>query len=513
MAHFSIRSGVGAYSKLPIVLVVIAALGFSALTGLAVGYAGPNIGLALVGALIGGCCFFLPMSMLMWVLMFLTVFLAGLLDYYARAGTAGYWGAVGIAIIILFRIPFEMFALGRSDRGFAGLGMSMTLVLIVLYLLLLLTTTIINGSPLDQVVSSMKNQLPYWAVTFVVASGALSKETLSKYWKALIWISVVQLPFTIHQHFFVAATRTVNADTSFDAVTGTFGGNPEGGGPNIVLVQYVLIAAILAISLMRAKSMSVGRAALIVVVSLASMLLGEVKAILILIPFNVVIVFWDVIRRSFARAIGFAIVMSAFLGVTVYAYNAMYWSSQSYSSGNFSVDLERNMEYFFDPRDINLKTGEVGRIASMALWSSDHSIDPARRFIGFGAGAAKHGSAIALGTMARKYYPLWVDATLVSQLLWEVGIIGFVLFTAIIVMACRECSKALRSGLLPPREQAQGVATLATLGTCLFLIPYSNGMLYFVSSEWLLAFTVGYAVFLHRTVKKTRLANVAVARG
>jgi hypothetical protein len=162
-------------------------------------------------------------------------------------------------------------------------------------------------------------------------------------------------------------------------------------------------------------------------------LMGEVKAILFWLPFGI---FWVVRRRALRNVIAFmtfACLSVVFMGGTYTAYKTMYWGAAHGKDDTLGEKFDSISAYVIDPNNINYKTGEVSRGASLMLWYKDLVPTTMERLVGYGPGASAISSATGLGVVAKRYQPLGIAATAVATLLWDVGLSGTIAYLTFLV--------------------------------------------------------------------------------
>ncbi|VTP62733.1 Uncharacterised protein [Leclercia adecarboxylata] len=75
----------------------------------------------------------------------------------------------------------------------------------------------------------------------------------------------------------------------------------------------------------------------------------------------------------------------------------------------------------------------MGRFTSLLFWAQHNDLSglPGTLF-GYGLNATNSGSSVSPGFL-HQYYNLYLDSTSLSMLLWEVGIVGTLLFVGLFI--------------------------------------------------------------------------------
>lgn len=285
--------------------------------------------------------------------------------------------------------------------------------------------TFINCPSLPVFLVGLKIYLPFFLLTFVVANlrdpGALCERAEN----FLLILPFIELPFVLHQHYFIM--RAGGSIGNWDAVVGTFGGNPEGGGASPVLMLYCILSILTATGMMTARRLSISKALIVVSANLVIILHAEVKAFFLLMPLAFAIQHWRaVISRPLTTVLFAAIIAGGIYGIQHF-YFSTYLTNSYYETHSL-------WEQVFDPDAINDTTGEVGRFASVAFWQAN-SGDLLHMLAGYGVAATRVKSIVALGVLGERFWPLNIAATSAAALLWESGLIGATLFFATLASA------------------------------------------------------------------------------
>lgn len=405
------------------------------------------------------------------------------------------WVATGMGILFVFRVLMDM-ALRRRSKDYvkpepvAG-GV---LVATLLYLAVYGISVFMNRPGTGQLISAVKSNLPMFGILATFYWFYWKPEKMEKLWKLTIWILLIQLPVTFYQHFFIMSQR----QRGWDSVVGTFGGTPLVGGLSWLAAFFVIIAMAYVLACWNRGVMR-GRTALwICLAGLGVILLGEVKASFLWMPFCAFIVLRKRILKNMMSTLAFGMTTVVLLGGIYTAYKTFYWAEATTQPRTYE---EQAMEdsYFFDPNNINWRTGEIGRIASLALWADDRAASLPTRLVGYGPGASKGAGPVGGGgPVAKRYKPLSIDATAAAMLLWDTGLLGLLSFSGIMVCGVLVGLRYIRRGEGSPRQMAMAEASTAALCLFLTMLIYNRTLLDEPTVQLLFFFCLGCVVQLSR---------------
>ncbi|NHQ90910.1 hypothetical protein [Janthinobacterium lividum] len=429
-------------------VIVILALFMGAIIGLD----SPVLVTLFGGAIFVALVFFMLNAYQLLLAVFVLTFLVQGSAVYFLSNRQAPWVVVGLtalfALRALMELMFSRTGKVKPDTGTADTGVMVSLLV---YAMCFCASTVLNRPSTAQLIVAIKSSWPMFGLLLAFAWGRWHPERLSRLWWILIVVAMVQLPVTIYQHFFISSGRTFAAH---DAVVGTFGGNPLGGGNSALLVMFVIAVMSYSLALWNRGLMTGMRAGLICAVCLAVILLGEVKAAFIWMPIALFFVLRKRIMKNLLTLIWYGL-LAVVLGGTIYlTYNALYWGKQLDSQHTLSGKLKAGGGYFFDPNSVSYETGEVGRGASIAIWAQDHLATTPTRLIGYGPGAVKSGPGLGAGPLYQRFAPLHVDSIAISVLLWDLGLVGCLAYVSMMLFGIRAGWRYVKEARGSPLQMA-----------------------------------------------------------
>lgn len=382
--------------------------------------------LVLAISIFAAIAIFLKAETVFWLNAITIFIVSGVLKFYAGSDAAVQ--AVYFTSVIVFVHINILSKKADQSHGYGINSRPLFLVFLVYFFIILLASSISNNLIITQLLTGFKNYCAIWLLFFSTLRLLRDKNFLLRLENAVIAISLIQVPFVIQQ----AMTYR-----NWDSVVGTYGGTPEGGGASGLLMFFSVVAVTIAISKWQSGRLKFVHLLCIVCANLFVVGAAEVKAFIFLLP---TALFVQQIRMLFRRPVVFVTLIFACMAVSwglVHVYEVTY---QLRAPGRIQLSSEErildSLSYFWDQRNINWETGEVGRGASLNLWLNDAQTDPVRTLFGYGAGASRSKSSVVTGSVAQRFSPLDIASTAIAQLLWDTGVIGTSLFILSLFSSC-----------------------------------------------------------------------------
>lgn len=467
--------------------VLTVAIALSILGGMAA-----STGSALVvGAFIGvGVTAFLAFapSYLFAVTMFFSLAIAGLAEFYFGIGQANWIPSLlGFALLAMAGLARGEIA-RRPNRAFLpSVGW-----LVAGYFFILLFASILNANTLFQLVAGVRNYLPFIGVFLALQSFANSDKNLKTWVNSLLLIGIIQFPFALHQAIFIAPMREKSLAAvggGGEAIVGTFGGNPMGGGYTGEMAIFVLLASLLAIAL--APTMRHGKALALVMSAFAigCVALAETKIVFVLTPIAVTMVFWEELRASPRRFFGLLAAISVVLGCLAAVYAWRFW-------GKGPGEFWHAFTYSFDP-NFMVDRLHRGRVAALIHWWENNAVqfDFFHAFLGYGMASTLEASRILGEGSAVKVFGLGLDAHAASKLLWDGGLVGFGGFCWLIARTAWNAHRLIGQHSIPIFHHNVLKTARAAMLCFAVILPYQVSVVGGAPMQFLFWFFIGYVEF------------------
>lgn len=489
IGHIRPRTSVQAPAGIVVGLIALFA-------GLLIGVGGPVVGAALAAMILAASALFLPINWVFWLLAITTFVLAGPIQYFGHVQKV-FWLPYLIGLLMLFKaLATRLFSSAR--QGNRTVSVPAIGIAVALYLVTLAVSSLFNAAPVFQVLLSLKEYFFLIGAGLAICWGSIRRENIDKLLQYSHWYLIVQLPIIVYQHFVIAAKRV--GPSPWDSIVGLMSGDPEGGGASATMVLVILVIMTFHLALWRQGECRTGKLLITLTVGMASIMLAEVKFAIILLPVAFGLVYLkEILKRpvfGFSALVGSLLLASAVL----FAYQAQFSSAHTKSGTSVAGYVEETIERNTGDEQINLTTGEMGRVAAVKFWWRNHSADdPLRLLLGHGVGASRIGMVV--GEVAQRYR-FEIGRTSLVTLLWEGGVVtagAVVMILALGALAGLRRSYAASTARERAMLQTAGIALTLTLA----MLPYGPDLIS-VSQAQLLAI-----LFLGRILASESAAEVA----
>lgn len=429
-------------------------------------------------------------NMLLTLAILFAFVIAGIIRYFAATNAVANVAPV-LLILLIIKAIFE------NRDWYAERGVSLrqeTLRAPILYTFFFFLSIVFSSAFSHSLTSlalifALKTYLPMAGLLLIAFVSRSFRESVFRLWNLLLAIAILQLPFVVYQHFFVARSRADGIQgPSWDAIVGTMGGNPDGGGSSGALAIFLSLCLIYVVNLVRFRLLASRWGIVLGTLVIVGIALAEVKIVFVLLPMGVAATFWSELKREPAKA--FLILALGILGTlfVLFVYQIAFWEQSRLLGSDIMYNFSRSIEYMLDPNYFHARTGEVGRFAGLLLWWKDAWGDPFAAVSGNGPGASRLNN-LYIGDIAKHYFPFTIDSTALVALLWDFGIVGTAAYMGTLLIALSVCVRRLRSAI-PPVDavclHTAGIGIVFLLVTSI----YNKDVLYLPQMSLLIAFCI-----------------------
>lgn len=487
------RSGPGIGT---ILLIVFGAFFLALFAGAAAGIGHVLLSIMLLG--MGAGLFLLSKPVwMMWLLLAIVLVLNGMAQFFVGFHQLQ-WIASGLGMALLLVGALRLVTSKVTSPGFTPLS-----ALVVVFLTLLSISTAINYTSPLEVLVGLRTYLPFWGVFFVVHSGVLDEKTLRKMMYAVVVVAAIQWPVELYQKLFVASERASLGyfGSAWDSIVGTFGGAKFGGGASGSLAVYVTAIGVIATAWWKAGFMRTSLFAVVALTCLLAVGLSETKAVFILLPVGLFVLYRRAALQRPGRFLVGVGVMGALLAVLLFGYYKLFWEEQ-HKHGSVWRALENRFAYSFDPTFMPAPNWP-GRLTGLVIWGKKHdlAIEPLGTFIGHGAGSATSFSTImGPGEAVRRFGP-GLDVTGATKLLWEAGVVGTACFLALFVVGYRQSGRLSEDSRIPPWHRATMTGIQASMPMLALAIFYEVTVVSSPPMQFLGLFCLGFVGYWYRATR------------
>ena len=433
-------------------------------------------------------------------------------------GTIQYFTGVAAVLWLPFFMVLVMVILLMMQSRAQPLALSarekVVLALYLTFIILSLCATVLQSGIVTAIVG-FKNELALSLVMFCMLLGMFRESQLHRLTQLFYWLFYVQFPLAIYQVLVVVPKRVAlrGEDEKWDSVVGTFGGDPMGGGNTAAMGMFCLLIMLLKVSEFKHGICSFKSMATHIVLAFFLCVVGEVKFVILLSPFLLALL-WIMpayvsgiskvtLRSLMIIAAGMVVLIFAAITILASNYSSAFGGDPTKSALSVFID---SLGYIFDTNYI-MESGELGRFTTIFFWLQHNELfGPGGMLFGYGLNATNSGSSVSPGFL-HQYYNLYLDSTSLSMLLWEVGIVGTLLFVGLFIYIL----KAVRPQPLLSVEQldkpdvqllsfapAFNVFAIA----CLLSLPYSQILMITPMLQLLFYMSLGSSLIIRRTVRR-----------
>ncbi len=384
---------------------------------------------------------------------------------------------------------------------------------IIAFFTVTLFSSFINFVDFNTFVFGVKGYFQVYGLFIALALLAWDKGHINFIPKFLILLGLIQLPFALHQYFFIVPTRIGLGDgiVPEDVIAGTFGASATGGGANAVLTALLLIVMSIVTALWKRGVLPISKLALLMLFLIIPIMLNLSKISLVYIVIAYIILFRDEIRdRPAIFVFG-----GVFAALMVSAILASYLLVSTRGSDSQGVE-----EFLNSAIEDNVSEGHghgnllLNRWTTITYWFGEQAAsgDVGNTLFGYGAGASREGTGgvSSVSTLAQNKYPgVGIGLTAISALLWDTGIVGMALVFAIFFSAYSACRTLTeyyhvdkwKASIFHGLQVAIVIFTLSLF--------HKSSFVFHISYQVLLMLVFGYIAYWHKQMKNETNLNLS----
>jgi hypothetical protein len=418
-----------------IVLILVTA-GFSALM---VVFGGPIL-TALFAITCLGLFFALSPNLMLWTVILGSLIFVGVAQLYYPPLSLIRWLLPFATAALLIHVFSNSVARRPSERG----SIPALLWWAIAFMLIGVVSTLINWQSALNAIQGVKLYFSIWGLLFGLVLLNWKPESLDRIPRFFFWLAVLQLPFVLHQFFYLAPAREhlwVYGVVPLDVVAGTFGAAMEGGGKNSGLGAFLVITLGLILQMWKDKVASLSKLVVALPFIMIPLLLNESKISVFLMLMVFVLIFRDDIFHNPVRF------LLASLFLLMLSYSLLFAYAETYGHGK--ITPIESIEKAIDRNVGHAGHGslQLNRVTVLSHWASEHfPKDIPGALIGHGLGASHESTEGVLDVSnltKSRYHGKGIGLTGISALLWDTGIFGlsciFGMLAASYVTAGRLC--------------------------------------------------------------------------
>jgi len=402
-------------------LKFFAVLGAVIIGGYGASTGNPLVLVAALGVLVG-TVIALDYRLLMIVTLFGGLVISGVTQLYVPKVELIRWAFAASAVLLLVHIFVEAI----KSKEFSLRVDSAVMFWALMFVLVLIGSAALQGVKFSVALISVKGYLQVWGVYFALALLPWTTEQIKKVPSFILVITLIQIPFVLHQYFVLVPMRMGISDVAglvpIDVVSGTFGGKIDHGGANAALTLLCFMTASGVLSFWKNHQITTKRFLLLSILVAFPAFINSTKISMFYLLAILLITYYDEMHINPVKFIGrlFATLMLCVL-LALSVISSLPESAQV----NSLSDLYEQT-YNYNVAEDNIRDNYLSRSGTIKAWFNP--IKP-HRFkdivVGYGIGSSRIIDSDAGRRISDKINierPTGVTA--LAALIWETGVAG-----------------------------------------------------------------------------------------
>ncbi len=455
--------------------LILMALALGGIAGLLLLNALPiAVWMLLAGVLLinGPVGFFSPgMARISWLFSLLGIFLAGASVLYAAVGNKHFQ---------------------RPMPGFIYIAIA--------FMVMAVFGTFFSQGPLSEVAAGARRHFQFWGVMFLLAVVPFTERQVRGWMLFLTGVALAQLPFTLYQRVVLVPT-VLSYDrpgfVPFDIIVGSFEGSLTGGGASAIMAMFQVLLLFGVFCAWREKLLNGFWTLLLSVAIILPLGLGETKVVIAVIPVILFSAYFDMVAKRPLAFLGMVVATLIAGGVLGYFYFIVQVAGDL-AEVSTADNIRDTIEYNFGTRSY-YATG-LNRITAIPYWFESQTWNnPLHTLFGTGLGSSYgvDGLVPDRGHMFEAHPGMHIDLLAASAILWDFGIVGALLYFAMIFSAIRVAFKCLKQAQTA-WDRVLCRTLVASLAVTVLMSFYSNSGILLASHGFLIFLTLGLVAWRYR---------------
>jgi hypothetical protein len=443
---------------------------------------------SLAVSLVVGVALLARPAWIVWLILILGLMVTGILPLFSedRLMSKTAWGVsllgLILAIVAFFTVATSP-AVRKDTPAFIWVAVS--------FLVYSVLISFIQWHSTGEFAGGFKRYFHMWGLLFALCWLPFDETLIRRLRKFLLIVALVQLPFALYQLIVLVPFReglrySIPGLVPVDIVAGTFGASLYGGGFSGEMAAFLIIVLAFLLAWRTEKILTLRRLILLASLVLIPLFLGETKAVIILLPLMFLTLYRRVIITRPHYGLGGLLLGMLLTAAASYAYLSLSEKSADRQLVDYLAYNVYNKGY-----GINL----LNRTTVLTFWAEQQGAhNPVSFLFGNGLGSSQTSAG---GHVAMRYPNHGIGLTGASTLLWDMGIMGSGLFTAILVLAWRTAGQ-LRKQSAEPIVRADTAAIQVALVIFAVYLFFRQSLLETMSYQIVFAAMLGYLAWLHR---------------
>lgn len=379
------------------------------------------------------------------------------------------------------------------------------MLLALLFLFYTTGTSLIQWHSITEFVAGFKRYFQSFGLMMALTMIVFTPQVYVRWHKFLMIVALLQFPFALYQLMVLVPLRgdlSLSSATT-DVVAGTFGGNIKGGSPNSVMVTYLFIALSFLFARWQAGLISNKFFCLMAFICLLPLGMGETKIAVVMLPLVGLILLRENLINAPLRYLPAILILALLTILLGYLYVTVMMRSSLDEVVIGTLQYNIGTQGYSESQFLN-------RWTSITFWVQQQRWDdPLSFLIGNGLGSSYASKADLSGQLGLKYSHYGINLTAASTLLWDSGLIGFMMFVSIFITAWNAASR-LRQSVNDATVKADAIAIQAAISLFFLSLIYSDYIVNLVSMELIYALVLGYLGYLmnHHSLLRQQPSSV-----
>ncbi len=420
-----------------------------------------------------------------WSVLVLGLLVAGVVPIWADfLASKAIWGISILGFMLMGSALFSAASNPAATRNTPGFVWAA-----LVFMLYAVFATLIQVQSIGEFLGGFKRYFQAFGLLFALCWLAIDEQNIRRWRKLFVFIALVQLPFALYELISLVPLREglrIHNLVPIDVVAGTFGASIYSGGANAEMATFLIAFLAFMLARWKVKALSNSRLILLVPLVLTPLFLGETKVVVILLPMMFLVLY-----RGELLARPHYAVMGLILGTLLTIGAGMAYLQITKTP--LGEQIENTLSYNVYERGYG--SLYLNRTTVLTFWAERQDAHgPVSLVLGNGLGSSHRSTG---GHVEIEYPTHGIGLTAASTLLWDLGILGFVLFLSILGLAWRTagCLRREAAEALVRADAAAIQAALPLFGLFLF---YKLSLLETLSFQIVFAALLGYLAWLYR---------------
>lgn len=324
---------------------------------------------------------------------------------------------------------------------------------LILFLFNIIIGIIVNLEPAGPMIAGLRSYLkpiPFFFLPFLYH---FTEQQINRQLKLLLFLFIIQFPIALYQRLFLS--------TGLLALTGDLVKGTLNSSGHLTVMLTCAIAILMSFYL--AKRISFATFIVIFSLFFIPMTINETKATLILLPISLMLPIMISPNVISIKQYIPMLIIGALAGIAfVFIYDYFMRPRWGYGLLDFLTMEGRTESYLYKGAETKGDTGPVGKVDTFVLAFRSLSENILNLIFGFGIGNVSESFIPSLsGEYAKKFSAFNVNGTSLALILWELGLLGVLLYYVFFFMIFKDSRRlSLHGGFIGTLANGWSVVTV-----------------------------------------------------